>query len=154
MTSPTTYAVTMNGRVHTELKSYDRTPVEELRHRVHLLDGVERHSLLLWKLPEGVPFDRVDLDAWPQEYIQAAGGGDGFTVEERRLVGGEPNEYIVGHDPAPEPSDADEVIHWNGLQAHVRSNEVWTSDEVAELFTTYLVEGELPPALTRRPLIL
>lgn len=152
MTSPTTYAVTMNGRIHTELKSHDRTPIEELRHRVHLLDGVERYSLLLWKLPEGVPFDRVDLNAWPLEYVQAAGGGDRFTVEERRVVGGESNQYVLGRDPVAEPSE-DEVIHWNGVEAQVRSNEVWTSDEVAELFTTYVVGGELPPALTRRPLI-
>lgn len=39
---------------------------------VGLLDANDRFSLSLWKLPEGVPFHAVDVDA-PKGYIQCGG---------------------------------------------------------------------------------
>ncbi len=127
-----------------QLKSYERSNADELRRRVHLLDGVTRYSLSLWKLPEGVAFDDVDLATWPQEYLQAAGRQDRFTVEERRIAQGDVHHFVVGHlkrsaeSPVPE-----ETIVWNGCETVVGAGEVFALDEVADLFVSYYLHGRL-----------
>lgn len=78
-----TYALTMNGWVHGEVKDAVMSPREVMEHRLGLLDGVVRYSLSLWRLRNGVPFDRVNLNAWPHEYFQAAGA----SGEQRRDTG-------------------------------------------------------------------
>jgi hypothetical protein len=68
-----THALTMNGRINGELKSRGMPVEDEIRRLVLLLDGTGRYCLSLWALPPGLPLDDVDHQAWPQEYIQAAG---------------------------------------------------------------------------------
>jgi len=115
--SSVTHALTMNGRIHGELKDPFDAPEEVLKKRLALLDGTNRYSLSLWRLPGGVPFDRVDLAKWPQEYIQVAGSRERMTVEVRRYEDEVLRQYVVGHAERCEPSIAEEVIPWNGYEA-------------------------------------
>lgn len=148
-----THALTMNGRIHGEVKDPDLSPREVIEQRLALLDGVDRYSLSLWRLPTDVPFDRVDLAAWPQQYVQAAGSADGMTVEVRRV--GEPGRrhYVVGRagsDTSGPPVEV--VIPWNGCEAGVYSFEVFSAVEAAEVFAGYYDTGQVPDAYRLRPL--
>jgi hypothetical protein len=99
---------------------------------------VVRYSLSLWRLPTDVPFDRVDLAAWPQQYVQAAGSADGMTVEVR--LPGEPGrrQYVVGRavrDGSAPPGEV--VVAWNGCETGVYSSEVFSAAEAAEVLGQY-----------------
>ncbi|WP_327637818.1 hypothetical protein OHB24_05285 [Kribbella sp. NBC_00482] len=148
-----THALTMNGRIHGEVKDPDLSPREVIEQRLALLDGVDRYSLSLWRLPTDVPFDRVDLAAWPQQYVQAAGSADGMTVEVRRP--GEPGRrhFVVGRAVADNSGPAAEVvIPWDGCEARVYSYEVLSAAEAAEVFVQYYDNGQVPDTLRLRPL--
>ena len=150
--SSVTHALTMNGRIHGELKDPFDAPEEVLKKRLALLDGTNRYSLSLWRLPGGVPFDRVDLAKWPQEYIQVAGSRERMTVEVRRYEDEVLRQYVVGHAERCEPSIAEEVILWNGYEARVRANEVFDAAAAADLFAAYYATGSIPNAYSLRPL--
>lgn len=148
-----THALTMNGRVHGEVKDPVVSPPEVIEHRLGLLDGVVRYSLSLWRLPDGVPFDRVDLATWPQEYVQTAGSADGMTVEVRRAEQSGWGRYVIGRpsrDTAGPPVEV--VIPWNGYEAHVSSDEAFSAPEAAEVFTQYYATGQIPGTFHFRPL--
>ncbi|TCC36933.1 hypothetical protein [Kribbella sindirgiensis] len=148
-----THALTMNGRVHGEVKDPDLLPREVIEQRLGLLDGVDRYSLSLWRLPVGVPFDRVDLAVWPQEYVQVAGSADRMTVEVRRP--GDPGErqYVVGRAVPDNSGPAGEVvIRWNGCESRVYSYEVFSAAEAAEVFVRYYETGQVPDTFRLRAL--
>jgi hypothetical protein len=152
----TRYALTLNGRITTELKALPGGSIEDqLAERLALLDGRDRFALLLWRLPDGVPFDLVDLDSEPTEYIQCAGGVSGrFTCEIRRNgPDGGPSHEVIGRPTGVKPSGAlDETIHWADTETSVRENEVFESPELFELFKSYLDTGELPSSYETRQL--
>ncbi|MGW6199352.1 hypothetical protein ACWF0M_24600 [Kribbella sp. NPDC055110] len=148
-----THALTMNGRIHGEVNDPDLSPREVIEQRLNLLDGVVRFSLSLWRLPRDVPFDRVDLAAWPQEYVQVAGSADGMTVEIRRPGELGRRHYVVGRAvPDNSVPPVEVVIPWNGREARVYSSEVFSAAEAAEVFALYYDTGEVPDALRLRPL--
>lgn len=151
-----THGVTMNGRISTELKPRPgRTLEEELTARLGLLDGATRFALLLWRLPEGVPFDRFDLDSGPTDYIQCAGGVAGrFTCEVRSVASdGRPRQEVIGR--AQDQHDAgSETVRWGEHETTVRENEVLRLGELEELFTAYLTGEEIPGGYERRVLAL
>lgn len=150
-----THRLTMNGRVDGEAKDLV-SPSEVVGRRLGLLDGVVRYSLSLWRPPVGVPFDRVDLVDWPQQYVQAAGSADGMTVEVRRL--GEPGrrQYVVGRaglETSGPPVEI--VIPWNGCETGVYSSEVFSAAEAAEaaeVFAGYYDTGQVPGTCRLWPL--
>lgn len=150
----TAHAVTMNGRITTVLKPMSgRSIQEELSARLALLDGQSRFALLLWRLPDGVPFDLADLDSGPMEYIQCAGGVAGrFTCEVRRIsTDGSPRQKIIGRPPRDETSTAlTETIDWAENKTTVRQNEVLDLTEVCELFGSYLTSGDIPASYEAR----
>ncbi|MEA2371603.1 MAG: hypothetical protein QOH12_1997 [Solirubrobacteraceae bacterium] len=74
-----------------------------------------------------------------------------MTVELRQIIGDEPQQVILGHS-GEEPQGTDQTVAWNGCEAIVRSNEVFTSREVAELFVSYYDTGDAPASCTRRRL--
>jgi hypothetical protein len=136
----TAHAVTMNGRISTELKPLQgRSVREELEARLELLDGKNRFSFLLWRLPAGIPFDQVDLDAERNEYIQWAGGVAGrFTCELRQLDGqGSPRQYVIGRAVDEGVDHSQTAVLWDDHRTLVRESEVLTLDEVRELFVSY-----------------
>ncbi len=150
-----THALTMNGRVHGELKDPGLSPQALIGQRLNLLDGVTRYSLSLWRLPEGVPFDRVDLKAWPQEYVQAAGSREAMTLEVRRLENSQPSQYVIGRGGGIFSDSPVEVrIPWNGFETRVFSTEVFSATEAVEVFVSYFAHGEIPDILCLRPLAL
>lgn len=121
------HAVTMKGRITTQLKPRSgRSVEEELSARLALLDGKERYALLLWRLPDGLPFDLVDLDSDPRQYIQCAGGASGrFTCEIRRLApDGTPIQQVIGRPGDGDTSARTETIRWAGNETTVQQNEV------------------------------
>jgi hypothetical protein len=117
------------------------------------LDGVDRYSMILWELPENTPFDRVDINDGPREYLQCAGSFEGrLTAELREVRDGSARQYVIGRisDAAGDGAAADEVVPWNGYEARVRANEVLSGSEVQGLFPFYYRTGELPDFYTRR----
>ena len=144
------FAVTMNGRTSFELK---HSAEEEIVNLLSRLDGVDRYSMILWELPENIPFDRVDVNDYPHEYVQCAGSFEGrLTAELREVRDGSARQYVIGR-ASVDPGDggaADEVVPWNGYEARVRANEVLSGSDVRELFLFYYRNGELPDSYTRR----
>jgi hypothetical protein len=151
------HAVTMNGRTSFELKPLPGggSVYDELRTLLSRLDGKDRFALLLWRLPDGVPFDLVDLDSEPQEYIQCAGGVAGrFTCEIRRLgLDGRASQEVIGRREAGGGStQPDEFVHWAEHGTAVQRSEVLGFDELVELFESYLTSGEIPSSYGTRVL--
>jgi hypothetical protein len=147
------YVVTMNGRTSTLLAGADgRSLEEELVHRLGVLDGVTRFALMLWRLPDGVEFDDVDLKKYPTEYLQCAGAFDGRMTCEIR-VGDARNgvRCVLGAPGATAEQQLIERIPWNGCQEIVAAGEVLASGEVTELFLHYYRTRDAPDAYVRRP---
>ena len=145
------FAVTMNGRTSSELKP--RWAEEEIVNLLSRLDGVDRYSMILWELPENIPFDRVDINDYPHEYVQCAGSFAGrLTAEVREVRDGQARQYVIGRvsDDPGDSGAADEAVPWNGYEARVRANEVLTGSDVQELLLSYYRTGELPASYTRR----
>jgi len=155
---PETHAITMNGRISGLVKGVSG-PEFEIRRTVHLLDGNHRFSLGLWALPVDLPFDCVDFTAWPVQYIQAAGGAGRMMVEIRAVIDGVTRHYVIGRpdvrlsvsaaSPA-EPTVADEVIVWGGVETVVQPHEVFCADEVSDLFVAYFLWGDILSSYRRR----
>lgn len=150
---PTTHAMTMNGRISGEVKDPFLSATGLIEQRLTLLDGVTRFSLSLWRLPDGIPFDRVDLATWPVEYVQVAGSRERLILEAQRLEQGIPVKYVVGRNTIDaSASPAGVVVPWNGCETRVLSSEVFTASEAAEVFAFYYNTGELPDFVSvRRP---
>lgn len=135
----------MNGRISGEVKDRLLSPAELVEQRLALLDGVIRYSLSLWRLPDGITFDRVDLAAWPMEYVQVAGSRERLTIEVRRLEEGIPAQYVVGrHTPDASDSPTEVLVPWDGYEERVLSTEVFTAAEAAKIFVFYYATGDIP----------
>lgn len=148
----TGYAFTMNGRIHGELKETWAPAAEEIRRRVALLDGTERFSLSLWRLPPGVDLDRVKLDRWPQEYIQTAGCRDRLTVEVRRLEAGVLCQDVVGRGGEGADGPRDQAVRWSVHETVVAATELYTTAEAGDLFVAYYESGRVPSSCHLRRL--
>jgi hypothetical protein len=148
------HAVTLNGRITTQLAAGQGKSIqEELYSRLALLDGTDRFALLLWRIPDGVPFDLVDLASGPPEYIQCAGGISGrFTCEIRRFnADGDLIHEVIGRLPSEETSTLrHETVEWGKNETTVQQNEVLGLEDLRELFWSYVVSGQIPtPYVTR-----
>lgn len=140
-----THAMTMNGHIHGELKDRFDSPDVLIRKSLSSLDGNRRFSLILWAIPSGVSFSKVDLRSEPKEYIQAAGSRERMTVEVRRIEEGQPRQYVVGRDVlSPDEERVAEVIRWDGTETSVRPSEVLTADQGADVFVSYYATGWIP----------
>ena len=140
------HVITVSNRRHSLLDAQPGQTVEDaLAHRLSLTDGQRRFATSLWALPEGVEFDDVDLDRYPQEYIQAAGAFDAQMVCEIREGG---RLFVLGRadgDGASEPV----VIPYAEHEQTVRSDQALTGDEVVACFLSYLHAGREPDGFTR-----
>ena len=152
-----THAVTVNGRTSFELEPQPGDGCDELRESLARLDGTAFFAFCLWRLPDGVPFDRVDLDSESQEYIQCAGGVSGrFTCEIRQLgLDGRASHEVIGRRGDGESStELAEFIRWAEHGTPVQRNEVLDLDELVELFASYLASGGIPSSYSTRTLAL
>lgn len=152
----TTFAVTVNGRITMELKARPggRSLSDELQARLDLLDGDQRFAFWLWRLPVGVRLDQVDLDVWPTELIQCAGGVDGrFTCEIRSIdTAGQVRHDVVGRLTSKAESTRSEPIRWADNTTLVQPNEVLNRSDIGNLFLRYLDSGALANGYSVRPL--
>ncbi len=147
------FALTMNGDTSVELQPWDGSEEDELVSSLQRLNGSDRYSLSLWRLPEGRPFDLVEPRKQRQEYMQTAGSFDGPMIAEvRELVDGSACQYAIGRASggAEDEDAADVIVPWDGIETRVRPNEVLDGREVADLFLSYYRTGELPPSYARR----
>lgn len=131
-----THAWSMNGSGWTELSDAFGEPTEEICHLLNRLNGKDRCSLTLWRLPEGAELGEVSLENEPQNYIQAAGATDRMTVEVRRLIAGKVEHCIVGRK-AQGTNNPDKKIVWGDNSTLVNENEVFTSAEACMLFIAH-----------------
>ncbi|HXR45602.1 MAG TPA: hypothetical protein VN759_12375 [Pseudolysinimonas sp.] len=128
----------------------------QLRHLVGLLDGDERWSFGLWKVPEGMRFLALDLDRYPEEFLQAAGSADAMVIElRRREADGDLHQYAVGRG---EDEPGESVVTWasnDPARPHrltVPSAEVFGADEAAEVYWHYYQQvGTVPEFYRLRP---
>jgi hypothetical protein len=147
-----THALTHSGRSTAELSEAVRPVKEQLARALARLDGEERFSLVLWRLPAGKTLLEVDMAVEPQEYLQCAGSAERMTVELRELEGGVARQYVVGRLPAEQDGAPGEVVPWSDFKAVVYPNEVFAADEAAELFGQYLDTHAVEPTYHLRPL--
>jgi len=148
-----THALTMNGRIHGEVKDSVVSPEEVIRKTLMLLDGTDRYSLSLWRLPLGVRFDKVNLKKWPQEYIQVAGTRERMTVEVRRVEEGVARHYVVGHTASGTDSETTEVVlPWNAHEVTVFASEVFDAIEASDIFVAYYATDWVSQDYTLRKL--
>lgn len=147
-----THAMTVNGRIHGELKDPFNPPEAQIRKSLALLDGSRRFSLILWAIPRGISFSKVDLGSEPKEYIQAAGSCERMTVEVRRIEAGKPRQYVIGRStPSGGGQHQPEVIKWDGgIETVVSPSEVFTAEQAADLFVSYYATGWIPESYALR----
>jgi hypothetical protein len=149
------HAFTTNGHIHSELLVRQEPAAEQISRRLRILDGQVRYSLGLWAIPSGRLFDRIDLDKWPQEYIQvAAESPERMIVEVRRLESGVPSQYAVGRGErgATGVDLPSVVVRWAGIHTTVEAREVFTAAEATDLFLHYYEHGDVPPGMALRRL--
>jgi hypothetical protein len=144
-----THAVTVNGRIHGELKDNGGPIPHTLAGYLDRLDGVSRFSVNLWALPPDTSLDSVLLEDWPEHYIQAAGSRERMTVEIRRAGPTGPRHFVVGTMKTIEPSPAEQIV-WDEHSTHVYGVEVFTAAEAVTLFVSYWQSGDLPQGYTER----
>ena len=147
------FGVTVNGRIHGELRRrVGAAPVEnEIAGLLDRLDGHRRFSAMLWALPPGLPFDEVPLDRWPVHFIQAAGTRDRMTVETRFDDGGTDVQAVVRKSETV-ASGPSEVIEWDSNTTPVFNVEVFTAAEAVPLFLAYWQRGRIPEGYLLRRL--
>jgi hypothetical protein len=89
-----THAWSMSGgKSDTELQAWDEQPENEIRHLLGRLDGTDRSSFLLWRLPGDRRLGSVtqkQYERYSSVYMQCAGDFNGrMTCEIRESVDGE-----------------------------------------------------------------
>lgn len=132
-----THAMTVNGDFSLDFVLRRPTVHEEIGQLLERMDGVEIFAASLWALPAGKRLDEVDLQSWPNEYIQCAGAADRLTVEIRRLEAGNPQQLVIGR--AIEATSKRETVNWDSgkYSVQVQENEILTWREATKLFADY-----------------
>lgn len=132
---PTHGQVSPSGVHGYVMDSYRPVP-DQLRLTLGKLDGQEKYTYSIWRTTAP-----GDLHLPPREpgpyFMQSAGASDAMTIEVR-LPGadGEGRLYVVGRQ---EPTDGTTTVLPISDECAVRvfSNEVFTADEAAVIFSTY-----------------
>lgn len=149
------HAMTLSGRITVDLKPPRANAARDLLQALGNLDGEERFSLVLFRLPAGAELDDVDLACFPEEFLQCAGSQERMTIEQRVLERAEPKQYVLGHDAPPAgATEPDTAVRWSTFEAIVYSTEVFTGAEATEIFLRYLDTGQPDPRYHRRLLTL
>ena len=147
-----THATASNWRVFMTLPDQLRDADARLLRKLQILDGSEDWSMALWRLPDDIPTRGLDASG-AAECLQSAGTRDRLSVELRRHEGdGEDAyaQYAVGRPLAegeyPEPAS----VSWDETTITVQSNEVFTAEEAAPIYSHYLRHNSVPDGCTLR----
>lgn len=116
------------------------------------LDGEEYYAVALWEMPAGQRLDDIDMDAFPDEYIQCAGSSEAMTVEIRTMSGDTATQYVVGRFSEGHSGEPEVEIPWNAHVVEVYEDEVFDAEAATEIFAHYLAHGTVPDELALRPL--
>ena len=146
-----THAYSLNGRVWIELQDSFGSPSEELRTLLGRLNGDDRYSLILCKLPDGEHLDEMSPGDEALQYIQSAGSATRLVVEVSRLEDGERASFLIGRPVAAGSSDPEEEVRWSNFVAVVHRSEVFDADEAATLFSSYYCTGSVPSEYVQTP---
>lgn len=146
-----THAFTFNGRTSFEVKDVPRRVHEEIRHRLQMLDAHERFSIIMWKIPENVPFASINPNE-VREYIQCGGSAERMTVEIRHLEQGVARQEVVGRpiSEAPAGDPKEEIPFGGGYGVRVYPNEAFDAAEAGDLFVSYYETGDVPSTYVKR----
>lgn len=146
------HAVQTSGRLRFLLKgAAGEGPEEELQTILRRLNGVERFSVVMWRVPSDAAHEEEALHFEAEEYIQCAGSADRALTCEIREAG---SQYVLGREPVASRDKPDVVIPWSDYTATVKSNEALTIEEVVELFSSYYRSGREPAGFGRREILL
>ena len=120
---------------------------DQIRRELGLLDGSNKWwAFSLWRGPEGVDLDEIDLDEFPKQFMQSGGSAEAMTVEVRFIEDdGVGRLYSVGRpggDYSGEPSV--KIPLRDDQYTTVYPNEAFTADEAADIYYHYFQTDRVP----------
>jgi hypothetical protein len=146
-----THVFSMNGQFWAELKDSFGPINEEIRRLLWRLNGSDRYSFILSRLPEGKRLDEVSVENELGEYLQCAGSADRMTVEMRTVMAdGSEQQFVVGRPCDTIDAMRTVEVRWNEVVTRVRQNEVFNADEAAAIFVAYYETAQIPSSYVLR----
>ncbi len=146
-----THGTARNWRVLMAVPDDPREADERIANGLSLLDGTDRWSYALWRLPEDNPVRGLSHEG-ATEFLQSAGTAQRMTIEMMRHQS-QPEDayylYAVGK-PGGTTSLQDTTITWAGKTTPVAENEVYTAAEAAKVYAYYRKHDTVPPDSTLR----
>jgi hypothetical protein len=147
----TTHGMFMSGRLWAGLSRSDSDNRAEVCHLISILNGNQRCSLLLFRVPPDSTFADMNLDS-VSSYIQCAGSADRLTVEVRRQDGDAKEHYVVGRSTQAIESPLTTVVRWGTHEVIIHPHEVFDADEACLLFSAYYETNWVPGGYSLRPI--
>lgn len=150
-----THLVTTNGASVGPLTSISRPYAAQIRRFLDLLDGDTRWAFSLWRAPEGVHLMDIDLDRFPQAYLQSAGSAQAMAIEVRFIEDdGTARRYAVGRPHGNYAGEPTVSIPYRSNEAAVRvyPSEVFDAAEAAGIYDQYFQTDRVPADYVLRPL--
>jgi len=151
-----TFAKTVNDTSSAFLTDLSRSYLDQLRHDLGRMRGVDQFAYCVWAVPPRVRTWRglYRKQGSITDYLQSAGSASAMTVELRATQDdGSVDHWVVGK-PGGSPSGApDARVRWrDDLEEVVRPHEVFTSEEAARVYFSYLMTLRPPEGCTLRRL--
>jgi hypothetical protein len=108
--------------------------------------------MVLFHLPAQMSsFSDLDVDS-VRNYLQAAGGADGMTIEIREDKGPSVRHLVLGRGASSGETTAETTLRWKGQENSLFENEVFNSIQAWSVFDRYFARPMLPDGLTHRPI--
>lgn len=137
-----THAEQIGGGTSGHLEEWGRPISEGIRRILGLMNGNDRTTYSIWRLPEpGGDPRRVG-----ETFIQAAGSAEKMAIEARVMTSdGTSHLYAVGRQE-PHNGETTTVPISDTREVRVFTNEIFTADEAAVIFMTfYLTDAVSQP---------
>lgn len=148
-----THAFNMNGQFWAELKDSFGPIDEEIHRLLRRLNGSERFSFTLSRLPEGKRLDEVSVANDLREYLQCAGSAGRMMVEMRTVAAdASEQQFVVGRPAGTNDAMRSVDVRWNTFVTRVQQNEVFDADEAAAIFFAYYETARIPSTYVLRPI--
>lgn len=148
-----THVEQSNGRSRGPLVDSIRPYPDQLRVTLRALNGTSFWAYSLWRAPEGANLLREI--PFSENYLQCAGSAEALTIELRTVDdAGTAHQYVLGRPLGTRDESPTEVISWDSGRHSTRvfSNEVFGTDEAADIFYAYFLTDTVPDTYERRDL--